>query len=290
MSLFKKPTKDDRRLKMYVFGDAGTGKTITSLHMPSPAVIDLEGGTHFYVDKFDFTRIMTADVDAVNNAVDELIENPGEIKTLVLDSFSVYWDLLQDKHLKRLRLKKGKADYTFQPIDYKLLNADAKAFINKLLALDMNIVATARPVNEYAEGGEFMKVVGKKPYGPKEAPHLFDVVLELRFGPDDTRIAKVIKDRTNTLPKEFEYSYQELIKYVDMKELERAPVQLRAVQKLNQGNNRTTEITLDGKRVMTAGIALETLTKLRELIPNFGEQELKDKLYEDYLVQSLLDL
>jgi hypothetical protein len=119
---------------------------------------------------------------------------------------------------------------------------------------------------------------------------LFDIVLELMFGPNDTRIAKVIKDRTNTLPKEFEYTYQELTKYLDMKELEREPVALRAVQRLNQVSNRTVAITLDGQTVMTGGITVETFTKLRDIIPHFEERELKDKLQEDYYVGSLLDL
>jgi RecA-family ATPase len=44
MSLFKKPTKEDKRLKMLLFGDSGTGKTVTSLYFPSPAVADMEHG------------------------------------------------------------------------------------------------------------------------------------------------------------------------------------------------------------------------------------------------------
>jgi hypothetical protein len=171
MSLFKKPTKDDRRLKMYVFGESGVGKTLTSLYFPSPAVVDIEGGTHFYVDKFEMTRLLTTDIDEINRAVDELIEDPTGIKTFVLDSMTAYWDLLQDKHLKRLRVKKAKPDYTFQPMDYRLLQADLKSFINKLLALDLNIIVTAKSKNEYsAESSEFMKIIGKKPDGPKEVP------------------------------------------------------------------------------------------------------------------------
>jgi hypothetical protein len=291
MSLFKKPTKEDRRLKMLVFGESGTGKTVTSLYFPSPAVVDIESGTHFYTDKFEMQRILTTDIDIINKAVDELIEDPTGVKTFVLDGISAYWDLLQDKHLKRLRIKKGKPDYTFQPIDYKLLQADMKGFINKLLALDLNIIVTAKSKNEYAQDTtEFMKIIGKRPDGPKDAPYLFDIVLELSFGPNDTRIAKVIKDRTNTLPKEFEYSYQELTKYLDMKELEREPVQLRATQRLNQVSNRTTSITLDGQTIMTAGITTDTFIKLRDLIPHFEEKELKDKLNEDYFISSILDL
>lgn len=295
MSLFKKPTRDDARLKMLVYGDAGTGKTVTALHMPNPAVIDLDQGTDFYADKFDFVRIKTSNIDEANKAVDELIQDPAGIKTLVIDGLTNYWDLLQDKHLKRLRVKKNNAAYTFQPLDYKLLQSDLKGFVNKLLALDMNIVATAKAKNEYSQDAtEFMKVIGKKPDGHKDFPFLFDIVLELGFADNGKkRVAKVIKDRTNRLPEpgtEFEYSYSELTKYLDMKELEREPVQLRAVQKMNQGNKRNTAITLDGQTVMTAGITTETLMKIKELVPVFNEQELAAKLSEDYFVSSVLDL
>jgi hypothetical protein len=292
MSLFKKPTKDDRRLKMLIYGDSGTGKTVTSLYFPSPAVVDLDGGTDHYVDKFDFIRLKTTNIDEVNKAVDELIVDPNGVKTFVLDGISNYWDLLQDKHLKRLRVKKANPNYTFQPLDYKLLQSDIKSFINKLLALDSNIIVTAKAKNEYsADQSEFMKIIGKKPDGPKEAPYMFDIVLELNFVPGtEQRTAKVIKDRTNTLPKEFEYTYQELIKYIDMKELEREPVQLRAAQRMNQTTNRTTSIILDGQATMTAGITADTLLKIRDLLPHFDKQELTDKLSEDYFISSILDL
>ena len=292
MSLFKKPTKDDRRLKMLIYGESGTGKTVTSLYFPSPAVIDMDMGTDHYSDKFEFVRIKTTNTDEATKAVDELIANPQGIKTLVLDGISNFWDQLQEKHLKRLRVKKANPNYSLQPLDYKGLQSDMKAFVNKLLSLDMNIIVTARAKAEYsADASEFMKVIGKKPDGPKDAPFMFDVVLELNFVPGtDERKAKVIKDRTNTLPKEFEYTYQELVKYLDMKELEREPVQLRASQRANLTNNRTTTITLDGKPTMTAGITAETLLKISELIPHFQEEELVTKLSEDYFVQSVLDL
>lgn len=292
MSLFKKPTKEERRFKLYVFGGTGTGKTITAISFPSPAVIDMDMGTDFYTDKFEMVRVKTNDIDEVNKAIDELISNPTGIKTLVLDGMSNYWDLLQEKHLKRLRLKNANPNYVLQPKDYKPLKADLKQFINKLLALDLNIVATAKDKAEYsADQGDFMKVIGRIPDGPKEAPFMFDTVLELSIAPDDKRMAKVIKDRTNKLPREpFEYTYQELVKHLDMEELNRDPVQLRAVQRLEQSANRTTSITLDGQVVMTAGILAETLSKIKELLPQFDELELKAKLTEDYFVSSLLDL
>lgn len=290
-NLFSPALPEQRRLKMYIYGAHGTGKTVTSLHFPNAAVVDLDGGTDWYASAFSFQKLRTTDVDKVLQAVDGLIQDPGDFKTLVIDSFTKFWDLLQEKHLKRLRVKRGNPQYVFQPSDYKVIKSDLRAFINKLLALDMNIIATAQVKSMYSQdSGEFMKITGTEPDGPKDAPYLFDVVLELNFGPDDTRIATVKKDRTNTLPKTFEFSYQELVKYFGVKDLERAPVKLRAEQLLNQVSNRNLKVRVGTKEILTAGITGDTLTKLMKLTNSMAENQLKDKLNEDYSVQSLLDL
>jgi hypothetical protein len=227
----------------------------------------------------------------VFQAVDELIQEPGTTKTLVIDSFTKFWELLQEKHLKRLRIKKGNPQYVFQPSDYKTIKSELKAFINKLLALDMNIVVTEQIKNMYSQDtGEFMKIVGTEPDGPKDLPYLMDVVLELNFGPNDTRIATTLKDRTNTLPKTFEFTYQELVKYFGVKDLEREPVKLRAEQILYQVANRNLKVKVGGKELLTAGITGDTLTKLMKLTKDMTETQLRDKLNDDYSVQSLLDL
>ncbi len=291
MSLFKKPSNEDRRLKMYVYGETGVGKTVTALNFPKPAVVDLEDGTIHYSKHFDFDRIRTTDLNEVMKAIDELIQDPQGYKTFVLDSLTVYYDILQDNYLRKLRVKKGKPDYTFQPSDYKVIKADVRTLINKLLALDMNVVVTARSKNQYSQDtGEFMKIIGTKPDGPGEAPPLFDVVLEITMDSEGIRTARVVKDRTNKLPQKFEFTYQELTKYLDMKELEREPVQLRAVQALNKTAKRTTKIKFQGDELLTAGVTAETLTALMPFLDKISEEELTDKLKEDYYVTSILDL
>jgi len=155
----------------------------------------------------------------------------------------------------------------------------------------MNIIATAQVKNMYSQdSGEFMKLAGTEPDGPKDAPYLFDVVLELNFGPNETRIATVKKDRTNTLPASLEFSYQELVKYFGIKDLERPPVKLRAEQVLNQVSNRSISVKIGGKDFLTAGIVGDTLTKLMKATNGMAETQLRDKLNDDYSVQSLLDL
>jgi hypothetical protein len=289
--LFTLATPDERRLKTLIFGPQGTGKTVTSLHFPNPVVFDLDGGTDWYASSFKFHKLRTTDIDKVFEAVDSLIKDPGDFKTLVIDSFTKFWQLLQEKHLKRLRVKKANPQYVFQPTDYKIIKSDLTSFINKLLALDMNIIATAQVKSVYSQdSGEFMKIVGTEPDVHKDVPYLFDVVMELNFGPNDTRVAKVLKDRTNTLPVTFDFTYQELTKYFGVKDLERPPVALRASERLNQVSNRSVKVTYKGKSILTAGVSGPTLTLLADATKKLSDTELRDKLNEDYSVTSLFDL
>ena len=289
--LFTLATPDERRLKAYIFGPPGAGKTVTSLQFPNPVVVDLDGSSDWYASYWKYYRLSTTDVDKAFQAVDELIKDPGDFKTLVIDSFTKFYQLLQEKHLKRLRVKKGNPQYTFQPSDYKVIKSDLTSFINKLLALDMNIIATAQVKNVYSQdSGEFMKVTGTEPDGPKDAPYLFDVVIELNFGPNDTRIAKVLKDRTNSLPQTFEFTYQAFVENFGIKDLERPPVALKASQKLNQVSNRNVKVTYKGKQMLTAGVSGTTLETLAKATEKLSDTELRDKLNDDYSVQSLFDL
>ena len=295
MSLFSKPKKEDKRLKMYVYGDTGTGKTVTGLHFPSPAVLDLDKGCDHYVGHFDFEWLKTSDIEEAGKAIDELIADPQKFKTLMIDGMSNYCDLLMEKHIKRLRLKSGKSDYAMQPKDYKPYKHELHVFVNKLLALDMNIIATAKTKPLYASGeSEFMKIIGVQDDAHKDIRFMFDVVLELSIGPDNTRIAKVIKDRTNRLPKlneTFEFSWESLTKYLDMEVLNRPPVLLRQQQNLvEQAGKRNTKIKFNGEDKLTAGVTADTLGKLVAIMKKFTEQELNAKLYEDYFVNSMLDL
>ena len=144
MSLFKKAQPSAQRLKMLIYGEAGTGKTVTSLHFPNPAVVDTEKGTEYYGAMFDFHKIESFNPDKVSEALDELLEDPQGFKTLVIDPFTVLYDGIIDKHVSRMRKKTGNPDYTLQPLDYKHIKSDVKMLVSKLLALDLNIIVTAR--------------------------------------------------------------------------------------------------------------------------------------------------
>jgi len=294
MSLFKKAEAQADRLKMYVYGESGTGKTVTSLQFPNVACIDTEKGTKHYGKFFDFDRIETSDPKQVLAAIEELIEDPKGYKTIVIDPFTPIYEKIMDNHLTRLKIVTGKPNYFLQPKDYRPIKAEVKNLIDRLLALDMNVIVTARSNTLYSQDKEeYLKVIGTKPDGPKELPYFFDIVLQLK---KETRNGKEVfiayteKDRTNTLPATFEFSYSSFVQYVGIKGLEREPVIFDQKKKLNESIGRNLEITYNKKKIKTAGITAEQLKALENLTETVGQDEVSNLLQDEFCVNSLLDL
>jgi len=289
MSLFEKAKPKDRRLKMYIYGKTGTGKTVTALHFPSPAVIDAEKGTEHYADTFDFYRVPSSDPKKLHEALDELLLDPGEFKTLVVDPFSVIYDRILRNKQDQMKERTGDIHYELEPLDYKSIKTEVKIIMDKLLSLDMNVIVTARSKPLYAKD-KFMEQIGEQPDGHKDMPYMFDVVLELSKDQDGTRFAKVEKDRTNKLPHEFEFTYDAFVEYIGLDSLTRSADASTQKENMNDRRNRTTKITYEGDELYTAGVNAKTLGALTNILEGVDEDELVELLKEDYGVESLLDL
>lgn len=203
-SPFVKSSSRERRIKCFVYGGSGSGKTSLGLCFPSPVVIDLEQGTDAYGDEYTFDVLETQSPDDVLEAVKWLRSEKHDYRTLVLDPITVYWEALQRKwsdiFMSRNRTSKGHKGefYDFQVKDWNVIKGEFKTMIRALLSLDMNVVVTARQKAQYADG-DFMRQIGETFDGEKSLPYLFDVVLHL-FRPENAFSFEVLKDRTRGLP------------------------------------------------------------------------------------------
>jgi hypothetical protein len=212
-SPFQQAAVTSRRLKLFLWGDSGVGKTTIALRFPSPVVIDLEGGTEHYGGVFEFGVLKATTADEVMAAVDWLLTHPHNFRTLIIDPITVYWDALQSKwrviFLKRNKGGKGHNGdfYSLQPKDWVTLKYEFKDLLRKLIQLDMNVIITARQKAQYAETG-FMRPVGETFDGEKSLPYLFDTILRLYRDEAGRFMAENLKDRANKLPRgHFEVSY-----------------------------------------------------------------------------------
>jgi len=212
-SPFQKARSLDKRLKLFLWGDSGVGKTTLALKFPKPVVIDLEGGTDLYGESFEFDILRASTADEVMEAVQWLLTHRHSYRTLVIDPITVYWDALQKKWSDVfLRRNKGSKGYKFefydlQPRDWMTVKAEFKDLIRKLIALDMNVIVTARQKVQYADGA-FMKAIGETFDGEKSLPYLFDTIVRLYRDEKGRFLGECLKDRSNKLPTgEFECSF-----------------------------------------------------------------------------------
>ena len=211
----KKPTNKTKRLKLFMYGDAGVGKTTAGLQMPKPYIIDAERGTENYhkkVNKIGGAVFNTTEILEVIDEVRKLSTEEHDFKTLVIDPITpLYFDLI-DKCELEVGSEFGR--------HYGEANKYMKRLINLIMRLDMNVVVTAHAKVVY---GDDMKKLGITFDGWKKLDYIFDLVLELRKQTPTKRYAKVVKTRIESFPdgETFEWNYDSLTERFSQAELER---------------------------------------------------------------------
>jgi len=176
-NFFKKADVQHRRLKLFVWGDAGCGKTTLALQFPAPAVIDTESGTHLYAKDFSFDRLDTDNWDGAVAAVDWLAANKHTYKTLVIDSITDLYESLLEKWDRKFGGRE------WQPRDWAKPKKEFKHFLRRLSTMDMNIVMTAQTKTKYSKT-EFMKAEGMTFDSDRKTEYKSDVNIEVFMKPD----------------------------------------------------------------------------------------------------------
>lgn len=210
----KKPEAVEKRLKLFMYGPAGVGKTTAAIQFPNSYIIDCERGTENY-DKLiagsGSAVFQTTDIHEVVSEVKSLLTEKHDFRTLVIDPITpVYNDLLEKSELK------VGADFGRH---YAEANKLMKRLANLVMALDMNVVITAHAKKEY---GQNLSVLGQTFDGWRQLDYWFDLVVELQKK-GKKRMARVSKTRLEQFPDEdvFEWSYDAIKKRYDVNLLEK---------------------------------------------------------------------
>src|SRR4051795_11809870 len=140
----KKPEAVTKRLKMFMFGPAGVGKTTAAVQFPASYIIDCERGAENY-DKLiagsGGVVFQSSDMNEITAEVKSLLTEKHDFRTLVIDPITpVYNDLLEKSELK------VGSDFGRH---YGEANKHMKRLANLILALDMNVIITAHSKKEY---------------------------------------------------------------------------------------------------------------------------------------------
>jgi len=215
----RKPEAVVKRLKMFMFGPAGVGKTTAAIQFPNSYIIDAERGTENYdkvVSASGSVVFATTDINEVVQEVKSLLTEKHDFRTLVIDPITPLYNDLLDKCESQVGADFGR--------HYGAANKTMKRLANLIMNLDMNVIVTAHAKTEY---GANLSKLGYTFDGWRQLDYWFDLVVELgKKG--KKRMAKVVKTRIETFPDEdvFEWSYEAIRKRYDASILEREAQQI----------------------------------------------------------------
>lgn len=232
----KKPEAIQKRLKLFMYGSAGSGKTTAAIQMPKPYIIDTEKGTEqkAYVSLINAAGgvvLQSNNIDDLVGELKSLLTEKHDYRTVVIDPVTNIEDnVINSASIKYKSDEKEGGDMRV----WRDRDAATRRIRSLLLQLDMNVVVTAHSKIVY---GENFAKLGTTFEGWKKWDYLFDLVLELRQV-GAKRVAKVKKTRMEEFPdgEEFEWSYAELAKRMGKDELEREskPVALATAEQVTE--------------------------------------------------------
>lgn len=201
---FTRATKEAAKLRLAIFGPAGSGKTYTALRLAAGllgqtptgavAVIDTErGSASKYADRFDFDtlNLPKTDIDTYCEAI--AAAGQAGYAVLIVDSLSHAWHELLDE-VERLAKAKYRGN-TWSA--WSEGTPKQRQLVDAILAFDGHVIATMRTKTEWTtstddRGRTAPKRVGLAPEQGKGIEYEFDLLMEIN--PD--HVASIIKDRT----------------------------------------------------------------------------------------------
>jgi hypothetical protein len=210
----KKPEAVTKRLKLFMFGPAGVGKTTAAIQFPKSYIIDAERGSENYeklINTSGSVVFPSNDMGDVIQEVRSLATEKHEFRTLVIDPITTLYNDLLDKCEQKVGNEFGR--------HYGAANKEMKRLANLIMTLDMNVVVTAHAKTEY---GDKLQKLGITFDGWKQLDYIFDLVVELAKR-GKNRVGVVRKTRIESFPDDdnFDWSYDAIKDRYDIGTLER---------------------------------------------------------------------
>lgn len=174
-SVWNRQSAGVKRLKVLLYGVAGTGKTTMAATFPSPLFLDMEGGLRSTLrvgDVFRYPENPDEDITSYAQVVDfyrrvKAAKNPP-FQTIVLDSLNELQLLLAQHLISKYTKVKRQYDDQLTLADYGKTNRDFSKVIRLFLKLPYHVVFTA--ASSSREPGDEETLVAPKFVGRQVGP------------------------------------------------------------------------------------------------------------------------
>lgn len=231
------PEYIEKRLKLFVYGPSGIGKTTAAIQFPDAYIIDTEDGTDYYTKSINKSKsrvFHSNDFYEVKEQIEALQTETHNYKTLIIDPITHLYLSLQDhwaKRFEREAIAKGKREVA-EMADWGMrfwakVKGEFKALQRLLINLDMNVIITAHQKDVY---GANSAKIGVTFDSMKGDDYVFDNVMHLEKRGKD-RIAIVEKERAEInepkFPDEFVWSYDNFLKFYGSTVIERKAIAMK---------------------------------------------------------------
>ena len=113
----KKPEAVTKRLKLFMFGPAGVGKTTAAIQFPKSYIIDCEKGAENYdrlITASNSVLFQTTDINEVIQEVKALLTEKHDFRTLVIDPITPL-TMARDRGTPRVRGRRDRAAAVMDP-------------------------------------------------------------------------------------------------------------------------------------------------------------------------------
>lgn len=238
----KKPEIIEKRMKLFVFGPAGIGKTTAAIQFPNSIILDMERGTDEYaetIQKSGSVVLKTTNPDEIREEIRTLLTEKHPYKTLIIDPITQLYNAIQEKWT-RIFEKYSKTEKEAEMQDFGMrywgrVKSEYKSIMRLILQLDMNVILTAHQKDTY----EGMTKTGVGPDSMRGDGYIFDLILQLTES-NGKRVARVIKERAEMgkqkFPFEFPWSYQNFCQFYGKTILEREaePVEMATTAQVDE--------------------------------------------------------
>lgn len=195
-------------MKILIYGESGSGKTVFALSFPKSIVVDSEDGYSWY-EGTERTRNVVGILDSqsyddLENLMDELDDaNDEEFSSLIIDSETKIYENIKEalQNVEETRAaRKGRdvLDANLSMRSYGKIGQLSGRLQNAKLRLasqGINIISVAQAADEMEDTGNGQRVkVGEKLNMDKRARFDYDVVIRL-FTKDNKYYGEIKKDR-----------------------------------------------------------------------------------------------